>query len=65
LGNCSYCDGYGKKVYGTGTNAKYETCVVCKGSGKNYCGFCADIINNRMNYHPGKCGVCKGSGNIN
>jgi hypothetical protein len=65
LGNCTYCNGYGKKTYGTGTNASYETCVVCKGSGKRECVICADINNNRWNYNPGKCSVCKGKGYIN
>jgi len=62
LGNCTYCDGYGKTVYGRGANAKYETCVVCKGSGKNYCPICYNP--GGLTHRPGKCQVCKGKGII-
>jgi len=51
--NCTYCNGVGKKTYGFGANATYETCAPCKGSGKNYCVNCYPS-------HPGKCSTCKG-----
>lgn len=57
--NCTYCNGRGKTTYGYGSNAKYETCAPCKGSGKNYCAICYDVWHN-----PGKCGDCKGRGYI-
>jgi len=62
---CNDCNGRGKRVVGYGTNATYDTCVVCNGSGKKYCVICADFRNNRLNYNPGKCGICKGKGYIN
>lgn len=57
--NCSYCDGVGKKMYGYGSNARYETCAVCNGSGKSYCAICYGTFHIR-----GKCGDCKGRGYI-
>ncbi|MCL1958943.1 MAG: hypothetical protein FWF68_05025 [Spirochaetes bacterium] len=63
LGDCTYCNGKGKTIYGYGTNATYETCVACKGSGKKYCAVCYNP--GGINHNPGKCSVCKGSGYIN
>jgi len=63
MSTCTYCNGTGKKVYGFGTNATYETCVSCKGSGKSYCAVCYNP--GGLNHNPGKCSVCRGSGYIN
>jgi len=56
--NCKYCDGVGKNWYGSGSNRKYETCAVCKGSGKSYCQ-CYEVF-----HLHGKCDQCRGKGYI-
>lgn len=63
MSTCTYCNGRGQKLYGYGTNQTYETCAVCKGSGKSYCAVCYNP--GGLNHNPGKCSVCKGSGYIN
>ena len=52
---CTYCDGRGRKVYGSGSNAEYSRCAVCNGTGYTLCAGCKG---------SGNCGVCRGSGKI-
>jgi hypothetical protein len=52
---CSYCDGRGRKVYGSGSNVEYSRCAVCNGTGYTLCAGCKG---------SGNCGVCRGSGKI-
>jgi len=56
--NCSYCNGVGKKTYGSGSRTEYSTCAACNGTGKKYCR-CYEYL-----HTPGKCEVCKGKGYI-
>jgi len=57
--NCTYCNGTGKKVYGYGTNAKYETCAVCRGMGYTLCAAFGSTC------QSGKCSSCRGTGYLN
>jgi len=51
ISNCDYCNGVGKKMYGS----TYDKCAVCNGTGKKYCPVCYPRT-------PGRCGTCGGKG---
>jgi hypothetical protein len=52
---CTYCDGRGKKIYGSGSNVEYSRCAPCNGIGYTLCPGCNA---------SGNCGICHGSGKI-
>jgi hypothetical protein len=53
---CKNCDGLGKKVVGYGTNARYETCPVCRGMTYTLC------VAFGYTCQSGKCSQCAGKG---